>query len=153
MTKMKKVLFVSALVLLFSGVGAQINTPKIMSILMIGKSGKPILDIYIVDSTCKGEWTFDVHDIDLYADKKTIQKLFAVFQNEARFDSTIHYDYSFGTFLFSFRFQDGEKVKVVANRKQSVVLFQNIIYKLSSGNSNEAGIIEEIKVNLSRINY
>jgi hypothetical protein len=150
---MKKVLFVSVLVLLFSGVGAQINTPKLMSIIMVGKSGKPILDIYIVDSTCKGVWTFDVHDIDLYADKKTIQKLFAVFQNEARFDSTIHYDYSFGTFLFSFWSENGEKVKIIANRKQSLLLFDNIIGRLSPDDIDEALIIPEIKNSIARINY
>src|SRR5262245_59124979 len=120
---MKKVMFVLSLILLVSGVGAQINTPKIMGILMIGKSGKPILDIYIVDSTCKGEWKFDVHDIDLYADKTTMQKLFSVFQNEERFDSTVYYDYSFGTFLFSFWSENGEKVKIIAPRKQSLLLF------------------------------
>ncbi len=124
-----------------------------MGILMIGKSAKPILDIYIVDSTCKNEFKFDVHDIDLYGDKKTMQKLFTVFQNEEIIDSTKHYDYSFGTFLFSFLYENGKKVKIIANRKQSLLLFKNIITLLSPDDLDETLIIPMIKNNIAQINF
>ena len=150
---MKKVILLFKLILLVSGVGAQIKTPKIMGILMIGKSAKPILDIYIVDSTCKNEFKFDVHDIDLYGDKKTMQKLFTVFQNEEIIDSTKHYDYSFGTFLFSFLYENGKKVKIIANRKQSLLLFKNIITLLSPDDLDETLIIPMIKNNIAQINF
>ena len=120
---------------------------------MIGKSAKPILDIYIVDSTCKNEFKFDVHDIDLYADKKTMQKLFTAFQNEEIIDSTKHYDYSFGTFLFSFLYENEKKVKIIANRKQSLLLFKNIITLLSPDDLDETLIIPMIKNNIAQINF
>ena len=119
---------------------------------MIGKSGKPILDIYILDSTKRDEFNFDVHTIILHTDKATLDNIYSEFPNVVKYDSIIKFDKSFGTFLFSFRFQNGEKTKVIANRLPSAVLFQKIISKLSSANKNEE-IITALKENLSRINY
>jgi len=149
---MKKAFTILISILLTTQVIAQVNTPKIIGIVMIGKSGKPILDIYILDSTKRDEFNFDVHTIILHTDKATLDNIYSEFPNVVKYDSIIKFDKSFGTFLFSFRFQNGEKTKVIANRLPSAVLFQKIISKLSSANKNEE-IITALKENLSRINY
>jgi hypothetical protein len=61
---------------------AQTTVPKSMSIVMIGKTSKPILDLYIVDSTSKNEFTFDDHTIVLFSDNSTLGNIYSSFQNE-----------------------------------------------------------------------
>jgi len=121
---------------------------------MIGKTNKPILDLCIVDSTKKEEFKFDEHTIVLYAAKSSLNNIYSSLQSEKRYDSLTKYDYSFGTFLFAFRFENNEKFKIVATRIQSIALFKRIIGTLSLNNQNEATIIKEIEDNLlQRINY
>ncbi len=129
------------------------QVPKSMSIVMIGKTNKPILDVYIADSTTKNEFKFDEHTVVLYTGKNTLGNIYSPFENEKRYDSLTKYDYSFGTFSFVFRFENSEKVKVIATRIQSVALFKKIIGKLSSKDDNEGMIIKEIDDILRRINY
>ena len=129
---------------------AQSSIPIQMGIIMIGKTSKPILDLYVVDSTKKNEFKFDEHTIVLFANKNTLKKIYSAFQDEKRYDSLAKYDYSFGTFLFVFRFDNIEKVKVVATRTQSISFFKKIICSLSSFNSSEVIIIKEIDGNLLR---
>lgn len=148
---MKKVAFTLFAAFFSIQVVAQIDTPKIMGIVLIGNTAKPILDIYVVDSTKKGEFKFDVHTIVLYTDKSTLSNIYVPFLRERRYDSLIYRDYSFGTFAFYFLFQNGQKIKVVANRTGSKELFQKIINNLSPDSANEAEIIRSVRYNLGRI--
>ena len=132
---------------------AQIDTPLLIGVFMIGKSSKPILDLYIIDSTNKNDFEFDVHTTVLYANKNLLNSFYAIFENEKRADSLSRYDKSFGTFDFFFQFKDGNKVEVITNRIQSVALFKKIISRLLSENKDERLVIKEIEGNLSRINY
>jgi hypothetical protein len=150
-----KTTFLIILILLISKQTiAQDNTPKLLSIVMIGKTSKPILDFCIVDSTKKGDFKFDEHIIVLYADRRSLSNIYSSIQSEEKYDSLTKYDYSFGTFLFTFRFESNEKFKIVATRIQSIALFKRIIGTLSPNNQNEVTIIKEIEGNLlQRINY
>jgi len=148
---MKLILFFSLILLCNSQSIAQNGSPKVIGILMIGKTGKPILPMYIVDSTRKMEFSHEERAYIYYSNSNVQNKTFALFSKEPTWDTTKIENYEFGTFLFEFHF-DNEIRVVKGSRVQSAVFFQKLICALSE-NKDEAEILKALNERLFRINY
>lgn len=153
---MKRLVFISCIVILSLRISAQDGKNlRLITIEMVGKSQKEIPILFIVDSVNKKDFSFDsrlVNEVQ-YSDSQTLQKIYDLFSTEKRFDSLTKYDYSFGTFIFSFLFEGKHEVNIIGSRVQSAVYFQQIICRISAMDMPNRKIIEQIDQRLRRINY
>ena len=152
---MKIILFILLAMVFISKATAQNKNdiPKLIGIIMIGNSNKPILDLFILDSTRKINYNFNTHTIVSYTNKKILNDIYNTFLNEKKFDTLTYHSYSFGTFLFYFEFENGKKIEVVSNPSKSILHFNKIIDNLIPNNENADQIIKAVKNNLAQINF
>ena len=144
--------FLFLLLLFFNQLSAQVPSPKLAYIAMIGKTNKPIFDLYIVDSMYKAEYKFDLHTDYVYTDKSALVSIFSVFASE-KADSIGRGKKAFWTFMFYFLFGNNDKAIFITDRTPSAVLLQKIICVLKSNSDGKEEIIRLLKYRLGRINY
>lgn len=144
-----KGLFLFSIFFCSQKISAQNNVPELIGITMIGKTNKPIFDLYFIDSTRMGKLTFDIHTDVIYGDICLLRSVYSAFVAEDLLNQDTAIDYSFGTFQFFFLFDKNSQLKIIANPIHSAILLKKILHSLTGQNDDRA--ISELKYRLYRI--
>lgn len=131
---------------------AQDSTPKLICVQMIGKTEKPIFDLYIVDSLFKTDYKFDKYPDVVYTDKSTLAIIFSTYLSDKKLDS-ISTRKAFGTFSFYFILDNNKEIKFITGRTPSAVLMQKIICELQAYARENSETAKQFQKRIDRINF